>query len=630
MSSAMEPVKKYLYNLTHPPKSVEDNKLLYWRERILRTIFLAASLLGIFTYIPSVILALKSNLYQIVIVDTIAYGMALFVTFFNRTSYNLRAVLAVTLFYLMGMTLILSPGAFAAGPMWLFAFAVLVGIILGARFAYIALALNVCTMALIGYLLEAGYLAWDVSETYTLEKWIVIASNFILLNTLTVIPGTMLVNRLKQSLDEERQAARELRQKESKLVESNIRLKNMIVELKNAEEQKYSLQTKLERARRMESLGMLAGGVAHDLNNILGPLVGYSDMILAGMDDKNPLKNKIARIAKSAGEAVDIIQDLLTLGRRGRYEMKALNLNDVIREYLESIAFQKLQVNRPEIKVIVDLEQDLPLIHGSKSHLYKVVMNIIINAFDAIQDTGDIEIKTTVENLAALHGGYNRIEAGQYVIFSCKDGGVGIPEDEIDKIFEPYYSKKKMGTSGTGLGLSVVYGIVKDHKGYYDVDSHPGQGTEFILYFPATSDEDTDTTTVSSALYGSGRILVIDDDPAQREMASEMLELLGYTVTTAENGSKAVDILKKEDYDLLLMDMIMEKGFDGLDTYREIIKFKPGQKVVIVSGYSPTDRVLEMQKLGAGSYLRKPYMLEELARAIKSETGFPAREPLRA
>jgi signal transduction histidine kinase/ActR/RegA family two-component response regulator len=514
--------------------------------------------------------------------------------------------------------------------MWLFAFAVLVGIILGARFAYIALALNVCTMALIGYLLEAGYLAWDVSETYTLEKWIVIASNFILLNTLTVIPGTMLVNRLKQSLDEERQAARELRQKESKLVESNIRLKNMIVELKNAEEQKYSLQTKLERARRMESLGMLAGGVAHDLNNILGPLVGYSDMILAGMDDKNPLKKKIARIAKSAGEAVDIIQDLLTLGRRGRYEMKALNLNDVIREYLESIAFQKLQVNRPEIKVIVDLEQDLPLIHGSKSHLYKVVMNIIINAFDAIQDTGDIEIKTTVENLAALHGGYNRIEAGQYVIFSCKDGGVGIPEDEIDKIFEPYYSRKKMGTSGTGLGLSVVYGIVKDHKGYYDVDSHPGQGTEFILYFPATSDEDTDTTTVSSALYGSGRILVIDDDPAQREMASEMLELLGYTVTTAENGSKAVDILKKEDYDLLLMDMIMEKGFDGLDTYREIIKFKPDQKVVIVSGYSPTDRVLEMQKLGAGSYLRKPYMLEELARAIKSETGLPAREPLRA
>ncbi|MBN1211002.1 MAG: substrate-binding domain-containing protein [candidate division Zixibacteria bacterium] len=396
-----------------------------------------------------------------------------------------------------------------------------------------------------------------------------------------------------------------------------------ITERKQLEEQRQKLQEKLKRAEKMESLGILAGGVAHDLNNMLGPLVGYSDLILEQVDSECSLARMMTRIRKSARSAADVIQDLLTLARRGRYAMLPTDLNEVVRAYFDSPGFLKIKQENPKVGLTLKLDESVKSICGSFTHLQKVIMNLVINAFDAMPEGGELVIETTQEYVEELISGQYKLQPGNYVILKVSDTGSGIEPKELDKIFEPYYSKKKMGTSGSGLGLSVVYGIVKDHKGFYDVFSEVGKGTEFILYFPITHDIIKKTLEEKSALEdrlgGTETVLVVDDIEEQREMASEMLVSMGYKVETAKNGREAVQYLKFHSADLVLLDMIMEKDFDGLDTYREIIKIHPGQKVVVVSGFSQTDRVQAILDLGVGQYVKKPYSLAELAEALRRE-----------
>jgi len=202
------------------------------------------------------------------------------------------------------------------------------------------------------------------------------------------------------------------------------------------------------------------------------------------------------------------------------------------------------------------------------------------------------------------------------------DQGIGISAEDKEKIFEPFYSKKVMGRSGTGLGMAVVWGSVKDHKGYINVVSEVGKGTKFILYFPVTrkETEKRDADISIEKLLGKGeKILVIDDVREQREIASMLLTKLGYSVTTVSSGEKAVEYMKTGSADLLILDMIMDPGIDGLQTYREILELHSGQKAIIASGFSETDRVKEAHKLGAGQYVRKPYALKQLGVAVKNE-----------
>jgi CheY-like chemotaxis protein len=254
-------------------------------------------------------------------------------------------------------------------------------------------------------------------------------------------------------------------------------------------------------------------------------------------------------------------------------------------------------------------------------------MNLIVNAFDAMPQGGKLDISTTQRHVDVLLCGYKKVEPGEYVLLRIRDTGMGIDAADLDKIFEPYYSKKKLGTSGSGLGLSVVYGILRDHKGYYDILSQPGNGSEFILYFPTTKERCVEEDEESTSAGGSETVLIVDDTPEQRDIASEFLTILGYRVQTAVHGHAALDYLREHDADLILMDMIMENGFDGLDTYREIVKRRPGQRALIVSGFSATERVEEMQRLGAGAYIKKPYTLDTIARAVRDELDRPETVP---
>jgi len=382
-----------------------------------------------------------------------------------------------------------------------------------------------------------------------------------------------------------------------------------------------ALRAQLQRAEKMEAVGMLAGGVAHDLNNVLSGLVSYPDLLLMDLPDDSPLRNAVATIADSGKKAAAIVQDLLTLARRGVAVTKVVNVNDVICDYLSSPEYKKLKTFYPNAQFNNDLQEDLLNVLGSPVHLSKTIMNLVSNAAESLLGDGVVTISTKNQYVDRPIRGYDEVKEGDYVVLRVADSGVGIAADDLEKIFEPFYTKKMMGRSGTGLGMAVVWGTVKDHNGYIDVESTEGKGTIFELYFPvARMKVEKEKPALFDEYAGRGEsILVVDDVAQQREIASVLLTKLGYSVDVVASGEEAVEYMKENSADLLILDMIMAPGIDGLDTYKRILKLHPGQKAIITSGYSETDRVKEAQRLGAGQYIKKPYTLEKIGLAVKAE-----------
>ena len=394
-----------------------------------------------------------------------------------------------------------------------------------------------------------------------------------------------------------------------------------ITEKVESENDRMALQAKLQHAQKMEAIGTLAGGVAHDLNNILGGLVSYPELLLLQLPGDSPLRKSILTIQKSGEKAAAVVQDLLTLARRGVVVTEVVNLNKIIAEYLKSPEHEKLQSYHPGVHIETHLRKDTLNILGSSIHLSKTVMNLVSNAVEAMPEGGNLIVSTENRYIDRPIKGYDDVREGDYVVLTISDTGTGIASDDLDKIFEPFYTKKKMGRSGTGLGMAVVWGTVKDHNGYIDIQSAEGKGTTFTLHFPVTRKSVEERSEISLKNYmGKGEaILVVDDVEEQRIIASGMLKELGYSVVSVPSGEEAVEYLKINKADLLVLDMIMDPGMDGLDTYKRILEIHPSQKTIIASGFSETDRVKELQSLGAGAYIRKPFLLEKIGPAVKEE-----------
>lgn len=391
---------------------------------------------------------------------------------------------------------------------------------------------------------------------------------------------------------------------------------------KRAEAKRLELEAQLQRARKMEAIGTLAGGVAHDLNNILSGIVSYPDLLLMQLPDNSPLKEPIETVKDSGLKAAAIVQDLLTLARRGVAEKAVVNLNTVVDTYFQSPEFRKLEDLHPRVRIRYRLAADLLNITGSTHHLAKTVMNLVSNAVEAIQDTGEVVLSTENRYVDSAAQGYDTVEEGDYAVLSISDTGVGIPAKDRERIFEPFFTKKVMGRSGTGLGMAVVWGAVKDHDGYIDVESEEGKGTTITLFFPVTRKPVHDAQPPVSVTDYRGKgesVLVVDDVESQRDIACRILTELGYTAAAVASGEEAVAHLETAEVDLLLLDMIMPPGIDGLETYRRILNRHPRQRAIIASGYSETGRVKTALQLGAGAYLKKPYTLEGLGLAVRAE-----------
>jgi two-component system, cell cycle sensor histidine kinase and response regulator CckA len=396
-----------------------------------------------------------------------------------------------------------------------------------------------------------------------------------------------------------------------------------LTDIRIAEKERRKLENQLQNAKKLESLGTLAGGVAHDLNNILSGVVSYPDLLLLDLDEGSPLRAPLLAIKKSGEKAADIVQDLLTLARRGVGSRRVIDINQVVNDFLLSPEYNKIISGHDAIRIKKSLPDNVLNIVGSEIHISKTVMNLLANAVEAMPAGGEIKISTNSCYLDTAQSHYESIPEGEYTTLEISDMGIGIPTSDLERIFEPFYTKKSMGRSGTGLGMSVVWGTVKDHGGYIDIISEEGFGTVFILYFPASRQETQAPSSVLIEDYlGKGEsILVIDDSEEQRTLATRMMQRLRYDVHAASSGKEAVSLVKNRQYDLLILDMIMPPGMDGLETYKKILEIVPRQKAIIASGYAESERVRKAQQLGAGSFIKKPFSIEKIGLAARKELG---------
>jgi PAS domain S-box-containing protein len=392
-----------------------------------------------------------------------------------------------------------------------------------------------------------------------------------------------------------------------------------ISERVQALKEREELKEQLERSKKMEAMGMLAGGVAHDLNNILSGIMTYPEIIMMKLPDDSPLIKPLQTIQRSGQRAAAVVNDLLAIARGVASSREITNLNHLVNDYLASPEHAALLARHPHCHVEIRPGKDLRNISCSKIHIGKALMNLMANAMEALDQSGTVTV--SLENRIVDHPipGYDTVNPGEYSVLSVSDTGGGISPDDLGRIFEPFYTKKEMGRSGTGLGLAIVWNTVQEHQGYITVTSGCN-GTCFDLYFPSTRSniKAEESGTPIDTFMGNGEtILVVDDDPTQREIASAMLSFLRYHVITVDSGEAAVAYVKDASVDLMLLDMMMP-GMNGRETYEAVSRIRPGQKAVIASGFSGTDDVNEAQRMGAGVLVNKPYTIEKLGHAVMS------------
>ncbi len=390
--------------------------------------------------------------------------------------------------------------------------------------------------------------------------------------------------------------------------------------------EKKQLEQQLFQAQKMESIGLLTGSIAHDFNNILTAINGYAEMIRRGLPDDHSMQNFVQNILRSGRRAENLIRQLLAFSRKQLIEPRVVNLNQIIEDLKKMLR----QLINEDIELETELGSDVPSIKADPGQIEQMLVNLIINSRDALNNLEDasvnklIKVKTEKvmldEEFVSRHPGSRQ---GEFVRISISDNGVGIPEDIQDKIFEPFFTTKSEG-KGTGLGLSTVYGIIKQNNGSIYVESKPGNGTTFHIYWPVSDEEEDksereETSEISTKVQES--VLVVEDDPDVRDLACTFLQNLGYKVYSAENGAKALEILQQnnliKELDMVFSDMVMPvMGGDQLA--EEVKKLNPNIKILLTSGYTDS-QLMKTGLLSRGyHFLHKPYTIQQMAKKVRA------------
>ncbi len=387
-----------------------------------------------------------------------------------------------------------------------------------------------------------------------------------------------------------------------------------VSERKQTEEEKHKLETQLQQAQKMESIGTLAGGIAHDFNNILMGIQGNASLMLLKIESDHPNYEKIKNIEKYVQNGTELTKQLLGFARRGKYLIKATNLNEIIEKSSSLFARTK-----KEIQVHTDLHEDLWTAEVDRGQIGQVLLNLYVNAWQAMSNGGDLYLHTANAILDRSYVKPYKVEPGRYVKISVSDTGVGIDKETQERIFEPFFTTKEMGR-GTGLGLASVYGIIKSHGGYINVYSEKGRGTIFTIYLPASETKvPKENETASAAIIkGSGTILLIDDEKMILDVGIELLEELGYQVQSAMRGQDAIDVFQRDrgKIDLIIMDMIMP-GMSGGETFDRLKKIDPDIKVLLSSGYSINSQAAKILQRGCDGFIQKPFNMNQLAEKVQ-------------
>jgi DNA-binding LacI/PurR family transcriptional regulator/signal transduction histidine kinase len=404
-----------------------------------------------------------------------------------------------------------------------------------------------------------------------------------------------------------------------------------------------SVQERLATAERMKSLSILAGGVAHDLNNALGPLVMLPDVILGQLDelrsgrltDDSDLKLDVTTIKSSAARAAQTIKDLLMIGRPGPTAKEALDLNEAVAHAMATEPLRFLGADCAKLTVKLQLDPGPLSVMASEPHLVRALTNLVRNAAEAITGSGEIRVSTASVRLTQPVVAQEAIPAGDYAVVRVSDTGHGIPPEDISRIFQPFFSRKpRSDQSGSGLGLAIVHGVVKEHGGFISVESHVGEGTIFTLYFRRTRALLDSEREITPTLRGTARILLVDDEPAQLHSARRLLAQLGYKVDTLASGEAAFRLFldarqashataskRGTPYDLVILDYALNELYTGLETLERIRTLYPWQRGIMVSGHGRAQS--EGPSMSRVPWLPKPYSADALAGIVRRTLDTP-------
>ncbi len=390
-----------------------------------------------------------------------------------------------------------------------------------------------------------------------------------------------------------------------------------ITERTRAEQEKAALQDQLQQAQKMEAIGRLAGGVAHDMNNLLGAILGSASVLDVEMPASDPNREDLENILTACRKGRDLTRDLLGFARKGKYFKESISLNEIAEEAKSLLS----RTITKKIRVVLRLEDKLDHIEGDRSQIHHALMNVCINAADAMKDQGTLTISTRNafpdENRCMALG----LEPGPFVEMKVSDTGLGMDEETLKNVFEPFFTTKPKG-EGTGLGLSMVYGVLKNHGGAVTIKSEPNRGTVVTFLLPTIDEVEQPATTRRrirpSSTPKAGAVLVVDDEQTIRVSARRLLEKLGYTALLADNGEMGVDLYerKKDSICLVLLDLVMPEK-DGHETFEALLALDPEVKVLLLSGYSKDEKVKRILESGATGFLQKPFDLETLSDAVK-------------
>lgn len=372
-------------------------------------------------------------------------------------------------------------------------------------------------------------------------------------------------------------------------------------------------QEQLQHAQKMEAVGTLAGGVAHDFNNLMMGMLGNLSLILYNMDPEHPYYDNLQNIEKLIKNGSKLTNQLLGYARKGKYEVKPIHLNQIIKESCETFGRTK-----KEIKIHKALAKDLAMVSADETQIQQVLLNLYINAADAMPGGGDLFLTTKNVTHSIIQDKAYDIKPGDYVWLKVVDNGIGMDAETAERIFDPFFTTKDMG-QGTGLGLASVYGIIKGHGGYIDVDSEKGHGTSFSIYLPASNSLAKTLPEIPGNIYmGSETILLVDDEETVLEVSVQVLEKLGYTVLAAQSGKEAIEVYRenKHKIDLVILDMIMP-DMSGGETYDQLKKINGNIKVVLSSGYSINGQASDILGRGCIGFIQKPFSMKDLSQKLK-------------
>jgi signal transduction histidine kinase/ActR/RegA family two-component response regulator len=564
-----------------------DTLLLYWQKKIFFWLFSLLLGAGLLPFLLSCSHALQKGQEITLFFYSSLYLWIPGVLFLNKIPFDKRSWAGIFWFYVMGLFSLGLDGFVGSSWSYFFCFLFFGAVFFGGRGGAITL------LAAVGTLLLAGifHFQWNPLpglQIFTPWLYTVYVGTFFLLGAGTTLFLTKLIDALEM-----------------------------------AGKEQAMLEEKLAQSERLKNMGILAGSVAHDLNNILSGIATYPEVLLMDEGLAPRVRQGLDIIKDSGQKASAVVSDLLTISRGGLMEMEVLNINLVVERLLGAADFDKIKAAYQQVEIKVALSPELLDIKGSYIHIEKAVMNLVINgAQETVQkEGGEVSISTANFFVEQEMAGEMDLPCGEYVMLSVTDNGAGISGEYQEKIFDPFFAKKAMGKSGTGLGLTLVWNTVQDHQGKVRVFSSQ-KGTRFELFFPAVRGEivQEDGTKTLAEIKGQGeRILVVDDLASQRKIASTILKNLGYQVFAVADGMAAVRFVQKNPVDLLVLDMVMEPSISGLETYQRIKKICPDQKAIIVSGYSKSEAVLLAQDLGAGAFVKKPYTILDMGIAVKGE-----------